>query len=71
MLRKAAVTPVEALSDAMSLPVAVTISGVDTLEVLHQNLRVACGFNPARSFPNASIVGSLPRIRRRWPRRVI
>ena len=29
-----------------SLPVAVTISGVDTLEVLHQNLGVACGFKP-------------------------
>jgi aryl-alcohol dehydrogenase-like predicted oxidoreductase len=46
MLRKGAVTPVEALSYAMSLPVAVTISGVDTLEVLHQNLGVACGFKP-------------------------
>jgi len=46
MLRKGAVTPVEALSYAMSLPVAVTISGVDTLEVLHQNLAIACGFKP-------------------------
>ena len=46
MLRKGAVTPVEAFSYAMSLPVAVTISGVDTLEVLHQNLGVACGFKP-------------------------
>ena len=46
MLRKGAVSPVEALSYAMSLPVAVTISGVDTLEVLHQNLAVACGFKP-------------------------
>ncbi len=46
MLRKGAVTPVEALSYAMSLPVAVTISGVDTLEVLRQNLAVARGFKP-------------------------
>jgi aryl-alcohol dehydrogenase-like predicted oxidoreductase len=46
MLRKGAITPAEALSYAMSLPVAVTISGVDTLEVLHQNLSVACGFKP-------------------------
>ena len=30
----------------MSLPVAVTISGIDTLEVLHQNLGIACGFKP-------------------------
>ena len=46
MLRKGAVTPAEALGYAMSLPVAVTISGVDTLEVLHQNLAIACGFKP-------------------------
>ncbi|HMD49861.1 MAG TPA: hypothetical protein VKG79_12210, partial [Bryobacteraceae bacterium] len=27
-------------------PVAVTISGVDTPEVLQQNLSIACGFKP-------------------------
>jgi uncharacterized protein len=36
----------EALGYAMSLPVAVTISGVDTLDVLHQNLAIARGFKP-------------------------
>jgi uncharacterized protein len=46
MIGKGAVTPQEALSYAMSLPVAVTISGVETLEVLHQNLAVARGFQP-------------------------
>jgi len=55
MLRKGAVTPVEALSYAMSLPVAVTISGIDTLEVLHQNLGKACGFKP----PEASAMQTL------------
>jgi aryl-alcohol dehydrogenase-like predicted oxidoreductase len=40
------VTPQEALSYAMSLPVATTISGVDSLAVLHQNLGVARGFKP-------------------------
>ena len=30
----------------MSLPVATTISAMDSLEVLHQNLRVARGFTP-------------------------
>ena len=30
----------------MSLPVATTISGMDSLDVLHQNLRVARGFQP-------------------------
>jgi aryl-alcohol dehydrogenase-like predicted oxidoreductase len=42
-------TPQEMLSYAMSLPVSVTISGVDSLEVLHQNLAVARGFKPLSS----------------------
>jgi aryl-alcohol dehydrogenase-like predicted oxidoreductase len=36
----------EMLRYAMSLPVATTISGMDSLEVLRQNLRVARGFKP-------------------------
>jgi len=46
MLRHGDVTPREALSYAMSLPVAVTISGIDTVEVLRQNLSIARGFQP-------------------------
>jgi len=30
----------------MSLPVATTISGIDSMRVLNQNLRVARGFKP-------------------------
>jgi uncharacterized protein len=41
-----AVTAEEALRYAMSLPVATTISGIDSLEVLRQNLAVARGFKP-------------------------
>ncbi|HLJ92834.1 MAG TPA: aldo/keto reductase [Gemmataceae bacterium] len=37
----------EMLRYAMSLPVATTISGMDSLDVLHQNLRVARGFRPS------------------------
>ncbi len=40
------VTAEEALRYAMSLPVATTISGMDSLAVLRQNLRVARGFRP-------------------------
>ncbi len=40
------VTVEEALRYAMSLPVAVTISGIDSLEVLRQNLGIARGFKP-------------------------
>ena len=36
----------ELLRYAMSLPVATTISGMESLDVLHQNLRVARGFTP-------------------------
>ena len=36
----------KALRYAMSLPVAVTISGMDSLDVLHQNLAIARGFQP-------------------------
>jgi uncharacterized protein len=45
-LLQGAVTPTEALAYAMSLPVAVTISGIDALSVLRQNLAVARGFTP-------------------------
>ena len=41
-----AVTPEEALRYAMSLPVATTISGVDSMDVLQQNLAIARGFQP-------------------------
>ncbi len=41
-----AATPEEALRYAMSLPVAATISGVDSLDVLQQNLGIARGFQP-------------------------
>ena len=40
------VTAEEGLRYAMSLPVATTISGIDSLVVLEQNLRVARGFQP-------------------------
>ena len=45
-LRQKVVTPAEALRYAMSLPVATTISGIDSMRVLRQNLTVARGFRP-------------------------
>jgi hypothetical protein len=41
-----AVTAEEGLRYAMSLPVATTISGMDSIGVLEQNLSVARGFKP-------------------------
>jgi predicted aldo/keto reductase-like oxidoreductase len=49
MVKKKAVTAPEALAYAMSLPVATTVSGVDSLRVLRQNLQVARGFTPMSS----------------------
>lgn len=46
IVRKGGASVTEALSYAMSLPVAVTISGMETPEVLEQNLSVARGFRP-------------------------
>jgi aryl-alcohol dehydrogenase-like predicted oxidoreductase len=46
MVANGAVTAHEGLSYAMSLPVSTTISGMDSLEVLHQNLKTAAGFKP-------------------------
>jgi aryl-alcohol dehydrogenase-like predicted oxidoreductase len=46
LVREGGVVVTMGLRYAMSLPVAVTISGIDSLEVLHQNLEVAHGFQP-------------------------
>ena len=45
-IRKRAVSVQDALRYAMSLPVATTVSGIDSLRVLRQNLGVARGFTP-------------------------
>jgi aryl-alcohol dehydrogenase-like predicted oxidoreductase len=46
IVRLGVATAQEALRYAMSLPVATTISGVDSLDVLRQNLAIAQGFVP-------------------------
>ncbi len=46
MITGGALTAEEALRYAMSLPVATTIAGVDKLEVLHQDLKIAQNFQP-------------------------
>jgi uncharacterized protein len=45
-IAQGALTPSEALSYAMSLPVATTISGIDSMEVLDQNLAILRDFTP-------------------------
>jgi predicted aldo/keto reductase-like oxidoreductase len=48
-VKKRVLTPAEMLQYAMSLPVAATVSGIDSLKVLRQNLRIARGFKPLSS----------------------
>jgi aryl-alcohol dehydrogenase-like predicted oxidoreductase len=46
MVKHGALTAEDGLRYAMSLPVTTTISGMDSIAVLEQNLRVARGFTP-------------------------
>ncbi len=46
MIKHGAVTPAEALHYAMSLPVATTISGMESMGVLQQNLEIVRSFQP-------------------------
>jgi aryl-alcohol dehydrogenase-like predicted oxidoreductase len=45
-VKEKVITAEEGLRYAMSLPVATTISGIDSMKVLRQNLAVASGFRP-------------------------
>jgi len=45
-VKKRAVSATEALRYAMSLPVATTITGIDSRRVLRQDLRIARAFTP-------------------------
>jgi aryl-alcohol dehydrogenase-like predicted oxidoreductase len=46
MVKKGAITAEQALAYAMSLPVTTTITGMEMMDVLQQNLRLAQGFRP-------------------------
>ena len=45
-VKRKVITAEEGLRYAMSLPVATTVSGIDSMKVLRQNVRVASGFKP-------------------------
>ena len=55
LVREGAVVVTMGLRYAMSLPVAVTISGIESLDVLHQNLEVARNFQPLTATEMQSI----------------
>jgi predicted aldo/keto reductase-like oxidoreductase len=45
-VKQKVITAEEGLRYSMSLPVATTVSGIDSMKVLRQNLKVAIGFKP-------------------------
>ncbi|HEX8792214.1 MAG TPA: aldo/keto reductase [Polyangiaceae bacterium] len=56
LLESRAVTPVECLRYAMSLPVSVTITGVDSIGVLQQDLHTVLGFEPMTDDERATVL---------------
>jgi predicted aldo/keto reductase-like oxidoreductase len=55
MITRGAISVTEALRYAMSLPVATTVSGIDSLSVLRQNLAIARGFTPMSETERAAL----------------
>jgi aryl-alcohol dehydrogenase-like predicted oxidoreductase len=55
MVSSGAITAAEGLRYAMSLPVATTISGMESIGVLEQNLEIARGFTPMSSSQMAAL----------------
>jgi hypothetical protein len=56
------ITAEEALRYAMSLPVATTISGMQTVEVLRQNLAIAGGFTPMSEAEKQALRGRVAEV---------
>jgi predicted aldo/keto reductase-like oxidoreductase len=56
-VRKKVVTADESLRYAMSLPVTTTVSGIDSMRVLRQNVRIAAGFTPMSDAEMAALRG--------------
>jgi predicted aldo/keto reductase-like oxidoreductase len=50
------ITPEEALRYSLSLPLSTLVSGMDTIEVLHQNLQIASNFVPLTAEERDAIV---------------
>ena len=71
MIKKKVVTPQEALRYAMSLPVAGTISGIDSRRVLRQNLEIARDFKPMAAIEMDSLRLRVAAEAAGWPFRAL
>jgi hypothetical protein len=67
MVRHGGITAEQGLRYAMSLPVATTICGMDSMEVLNQNLAVAVKFSTLHRCGTKESTGPVPTVRGRWP----
>ena len=65
-IKAGALTAEEALRYAMSLPVATTITGIDGMDVLHQNLQIAQNFKPMTTAEMDELAKPLQAVRGRW-----
>ena len=70
-LKKKIVTAKEALSYAMSLPIATLVSGMGTPAVLQQNVAIARGFRPMTEKQREALAPARGGIRRRWALRAL
>jgi uncharacterized protein len=59
VVKKRAATVAQALRYAMSLPACTTVSGIDSLKVLRQNLRIAHAFRPMSARERAAYESGL------------
>lgn len=58
-IQQGVITAAEALRYALSLPLSTLVSGIDSLEILHQNLAVARGFAPMKQEEMDALVARL------------
>ena len=70
-VKKRVVRVEDALRYAMSLPVATTISGIDSMRVLSQNVRIASGFQPLSRCTDGADPSPRCAPRRRRPLRAV
>jgi predicted aldo/keto reductase-like oxidoreductase len=54
-VKQGIITPEEAIRYAMSLPVAVTVSGIDSLDILRKNIEIARRFTPMSKEEKAAL----------------
>jgi uncharacterized protein len=57
LLKSGVLTPVEGLQYAMSVPPDVTVTGIDSMQVLDQDLKLARGFQPLSHDEKLALLG--------------